>query len=366
MQVVRYVGEAYSHDSSGRVGVLLVNLGTPAAPTPRAVRQFLAEFLVDPRVVELPRPLWLPILYGAVLPLRAGRVAGAYRKIWMDEGSPLRVYSERQRDALARALEERLAGCAVVLGMRYGEPSISAALARLREARAHRLLVLPLYPQYCSATTGSVFDAVTAELRRWRWVPGLRFVDHYHDEPGYVAALANSIREHWARQPAGERLLFSFHGVPKRSVLAGDPYYCQCLKTARLVAEALELPEERWSVAFQSRLGRAEWLQPYTAETLTQWAGAGVRDVDVVCPGFAADCIETLEEIAIRNAEDFHRAGGGALRYVPALNDRPDHMGFLADLVVRNVAGWPEAVAPQSAGADAERTLRAKAMGALN
>jgi protoporphyrin/coproporphyrin ferrochelatase len=363
---VRYVGEAYSHDSSDRVGVLLVNLGTPDAPTPRAVRRFLAEFLRDPRVVEIPRPLWLLLLYGAILPLRAGRVAGAYRKIWTDEGSPLRVQSERQRGALERALEGRLEDCPVVLGMRYGQPSIPAALARLHEARVRRLLVLPLYPQYCSATTGSAFDAVSGRLRRWRWVPGLRIIDHYHDEPGYVAALARSVREHWAQQPPGERLLFSFHGIPRRSVLAGDPYYCQCLKTARLVAEALALPDERWSVAFQSRLGRAEWLQPYTVDLLAQWARAGTRDVDVVCPGFAADCLETLEEIAIRNAEDFRQAGGGALRYVPALNDRPDHMEFLADLVVRNVAGWSEAQAPASPAAGAERSLRAKAMGALH
>jgi protoporphyrin/coproporphyrin ferrochelatase len=365
--VVRYVGDAWSHDSAGRVGVLLVNLGTPAAPTPGAVRRYLAEFLRDPRVVELPRFVWWLLLYGVILPLRAGRVARAYRKVWMAEGSPLRVYSERQRDALVRVLAERLRDrCTVDLGMRYGEPSIAGALERLRAARAHKLLVLPLYPQYCSATTGSVYDAVGAQLERWRWVPALRIVDHYHDEPGYVSTLANTVREHWARQPPAERLLFSFHGIPRRSMLAGDPYYCQCLKTARLVAEALELPEERWAVGFQSRLGRAEWLQPYTVDLLAQWARAGTGDVDVVCPGFSADCLETLEEIAIRYEADFRRAGGRALHYVPALNDRADHIEFLADLVVRNVHGWPEAAAPESPSTGVERTRRASALGALH
>jgi ferrochelatase len=363
---VRYVGDAaYSHDAAGRAAVLLVNLGTPDLPTTGAVRRFLAEFLWDPRVVEIPRPLWWLVLNVVVLPLRLRRTVAAYKKIWTDEGSPLLVYSHRQRDGLEQALARRLPGeLSVALAMRYGNPSIPEALAALRAARVRRVLVLPLYPQYCSATAGSVFDALSAELRRWRWVPALRLVDHYHDEPGFITALAQSVREHWRAHAPGERLLFSFHGIPRQSVLAGDPYYCQCLKTARLVAEALELPKERWAVSFQSRVGRAEWLKPYTAELLPQWASAGVRTVDVICPGFSADCLETLEEIALRNREDLEHAGGTSLNYVPALNARPDHIEFLADLVLRHLQGWSEVEAETDPRIVAESARRARELGA--
>jgi protoporphyrin/coproporphyrin ferrochelatase len=365
---VRYVGEsAYSHDAAGAAAVLLVNLGTPDAPTAGAVRRYLAEFLWDPRVVELPRPLWWLLLHTVILPWRPARVAHAYAKVWLEDGSPLRVYAEQQRSALAQLLDTRVPGrLTVALGMCYGKPSIAQALEVIRAAGARRLLVLPLYPQYCSATTGAAFDAISSRLQRWRWVPALRFVSHYHDEPRYVAALASSVREHWQAQPSGERLLFSFHGIPKRSVLAGDPYYCQCLKTARLVAAALELPETRWAVSFQSRLGRAEWLQPYTAELLPQWARAGIRTVDVICPGFSADCLETLEEIALRNGEDFERAGGTALRYIPALNARPEHVELLAELCMRHLQGWPEAVAPADPMDAAASARRAREMGAVH
>jgi ferrochelatase len=323
------------------LGVLLVNLGSPDAPTTSAVRRYLAEFLWDPRVVEIPRPLWWPILHGVVLRLRPRRSAHAYQRVWTDEGSPLLVISRAQADAIDAALAGRYNDrVQVALAMRYGNPSIQAGLAQLREAQARRILIVPLYPQYSAATTATVFDAVASELKTWRWLPELRFIAHYHDDEGYLTALVNSIRESWAQHGQAERLLFSFHGMPKRTLLAGDPYHCHCQKTARLVAERLGLPVERWQVAFQSRFGRAEWLQPYTDKTLRQWAHDGVKQVDVVCPGFAADCLETLEEIAMQNKETFLAAGGSSLRYIPALNGRADHIEALVSLVDRHIQGW--------------------------
>lgn len=341
----RYSGEqGYRHDAAGCLGVLLVNLGSPDAPTTKAVRRYLAEFLWDPRVVEIPRPLWWLMLHGVVLRLRPSRSAHAYRRVWTDAGSPLLVISRGQARSLQYALAARHGGrVQVALAMRYGNPSIQAGLAQLREAQARRILILPLYPQYSAATTATVFDAAANELKTWRWLPELRFIAHYHDDEGYLAALANSIRESWAQHGQAERLLFSFHGMPKRTLQAGDPYHCHCQKTARLVAERLGLPADRWQVAFQSRFGRAEWLQPYTDKTLRQWAHEGVRQVEVVCPGFAADCLETLEEIAMQNKEAFLAAGGASLRYIPALNERADHIEALVSLIGRHIQGWAEA-----------------------
>jgi len=340
----RYLGEEhYSHDTLAATGVLLVNLGTPDAPTPAALRRYLGEFLSDPRVVELPRAVWLPILHGVILRLRPRRAAHAYRKIWTEEGSPLLAISRCQAQALQTIVQDRFAGpVKVALGMRYGNPSIASALETLRKAQARRILVLPLYPQYSGSTTGSTFDAVAETLKTWRWIPELRMVTHYHDQPGYVAALVGSIRDYWQQHGQGDRLLFSFHGLPKRFLLAGDPYHCECHRTGRLVAEALGLPADRWQVAFQSRFGREEWLKPYTDVTLREWAGEGLGRVDVICPGFAADCLETLEEIEMQNRRLFLDAGGGDYHYIPALNDRPEHMSFLTDLVEEHAHGWPE------------------------
>ena len=344
----------YRHGDPETGAVVLVNLGTPDAPEPRALRRYLAEFLADPRVIELPRALWLPILYGVILPLRAGRSAHAYRQIWMPEGSPLRVHSER----LALALERRLAAqgtpLPVRLAMRYGSPSIPAVLGRLRDEGLRRLLVLPLYPQYSATTTASVHDAVGAELQRWRWQPELRTVTDYHREPAWLDAVADSVRTHWQSHGRGERLLFSFHGIPQRYFRAGDPYHCQCLYSAREIAARLGLSPEQWRVAFQSRVGREAWLQPYTDEVVPALARDGVRQLDVVCPGFAVDCLETLEEIALQNAAAFVAAGGRELRYVPALNASAAHAEALAALVRRHLAGWPEAE-PGQAQAEAQR-----------
>lgn len=359
--------DLHTHGRPAATGILLVNLGTPDAPTAAALRRYLAEFLSDRRVVEIPRLLWWPILHGIILRTRPAKSAAKYATIWTPEGSPLLAIGRRQQ----AGLQARLTGHGpvhVALGMRYGRPSIAAALGELRAAGCERLLVLPLYPQYSAATTATALDALAAEFARWRRLPELRCVMQYHDEPAWIDALAASIDAHaTAHGGLAERVLFSFHGLPKRNLALGDPYHCQCLKSARLVAERLGLADGRWAVAFQSRFGRAEWLKPYTSATLQQWAGAGVRSVDVICPGFAADCLETLEEIAIENRLLFEQAGGGTLRYVPALNDAPAHLDALAALIRRHCSGWPGfdgGPEPETAEALAATRVRALALGA--
>lgn len=340
---MRYQGEnGFRHDAPEHTGILLANLGTPDEPTPAALRRYLGEFLWDPRVVEIPRPLWWLILHGIILRTRPAKSAAKYRTIWTEDGSPLLSIGWQQLTALELRLQEICPGpVKIALGMRYGNPSIADALAELKNAGVRRLLVLPLYPQYAAATAGSVFDAVSRVLHRWRWVPHLRFIGSYHDHPGYLDALARSIREAWETDGQPEKLLFSFHGLPRRNLDLGDPYHCQCHATARQVAQRLGLADDRWQVSFQSRFGRAEWLKPYTSETLAAWGRQGINRVDVACPGFSADCLETLEEIAIENRDVFLAAGGEHYRYIPALNDRADHIDMMADLVVRNGAGWP-------------------------
>jgi len=318
-------------------GVLLVNLGTPDAPTPEAVRRYLAEFLWDPRVVDVFRPLWWLILHGIVLRTRPARSAALYRKVWTDAGSPLLVIGRRQAAALQRVLTARAgAPVPVALGMSYGHPALRDAMAELAKTGCHRVVVLPLFPQYSISTTASVEDAL-AKLRRA--VPGspqAELVPGYAEHPGYIAALAASVREAWAKRGEPDRLLISFHGTPARYRDAkGDPYEVQCRATAGLLAEALGLAPERWAVAFQSRFGKEPWLEPYTDETLRAWAAEGLGKIDVICPGFPADCLETLEEIAVTNAEMYREAGGGEMRYIPALNDRPDHVEALVELL------WP-------------------------
>lgn len=354
----------YRHDGPERLGVLLVNLGTPDAPTRGALYRYLREFLNDPRVVELPRWLWWPILYGIILNIRPGKSARAYKSVWTPEGSPLLAISRRQLAALTDQLErDHPDRFAVALGMRYGRPGIATALQELRARQARRILVLPLYPQYSASTTGSVLDAVAAELRRWRWVPELRFINSYHDHPQYISALEEQVREQWSQKQRGEKLLVSFHGVPKRFLLAGDPYHCHCHKTARLLAQELQLRNEDWRIVFQSRFGREEWLQPYCDETLIKLAAEGVRSVDVITPGFAADCLETLEEINERYRELFLSAGGERFEFIPCLNERPAHMRLIFDLVTANVADW--LAAPPKSAAEREHVLqRAKALGA--
>jgi ferrochelatase len=301
--------------------VVLVNLGTPSAPTPRAVRRYLGEFLMDPRVVALPRWLWGPLLHLVILPLRSPRVARKYAEIWMEEGSPLAVYTRR----LAQAVQQRMPQARVVHAMRYGTPSIPEVFAQLRSERIGRVIVLPLYPQYSTTTTASVDDLV----RRTRSMPTVSIRD-YHRDPRWVAAIADSIRAHWAAHGRGDRLVFSFHGLPQRLVDAGDPYAAQCEAGVEAIAHALALQPGDYRLTYQSRFGREQWLEPATVDVLGELARDGVRKVDVVCPGFAVDCLETLEEIAMQNAEVFRAAGGDALRYIPCLNDAPAHADALA------------------------------------
>jgi len=329
------------HDQTPAVGVLLIQLGTPEAPTPAALRRYLKQFLWDPRVIEVSRPLWWLILHLFILPFRPKTSAGLYRNVWTAEGSPLLVISRR----LAAAVRERLEGDGetpihLALGMTYGRPSIAAALAELKARGCRRLLILPLFSHYSSSSTGAAFDAVMRELASWRWVPEIRTIHQFHDEPGLIRALAQAVREHWAEHGAGDKLVMSYHGTPKRYLLDGDPYYCHCQKTSRLLAEELALPRERYEVTFQSRFGREEWLQPYTDPTLEALAGGGVQSVDVICPGFRIDCLETLDEIDRESRHAFLEAGGESFRYVPCLNDRPEHVEVVVDLIRRNLAGW--------------------------
>lgn len=359
----------YEHGLPESLGVLLINLGTPDAPTTAAVRRYLKQFLADPRVIELPRALWWLVLNGVILRVRPSQSAEAYSQVWTEQGSPLLVYSNDVANAVQAQISSKLSGTVnLQLAMSYGEPSIPSALNTLHGHGARRIIALPMYPQYSGTTTGSVFEAVTRALGRRRWVPELRFVNHYHDAPGYIAAHAANIRDYWEREGRGDKLVFSFHGVPKETLLQGDPYHCQCQKTARLIAAALELDNDDWMIAFQSRVGRAEWLRPYTDEVLTELGRQGLGRVDVVCPGFAVDCLETLEEIAIRYAEDFTGAGGGSLNYIPALNARDDHVAFLSRLIVKHASGWPESSpdwsASETARAQDKSRERALAMGA--
>ena len=361
----------YEHGLPDSLGVLLVNLGTPDAATPAAVRSYLNEFLSDPRVIEIPRFIWWLMLHGYILRTRPAKSALAYQKIWTERGSPLLLHSMHIAESVQEQLNARLSGAVnVELGMVYGNPTIQSALQKMYEQCVRRIVVLPLYPQYSGTTTASVFDNVTKALSQRRWIPELRFINHYHDAAGYISALAASVRDYWDINGRGDQLLMSFHGVPKRTLLNGDPYHCQCQKTARLVAEALELDEQDWQISFQSRVGREEWLRPYTDDTLKVMGRNKTARVDVVCPGFAADCLETLEEIAIQNAEIFARVGGGELRYVPALNARDDHVAFLSRLIEKNIAGWPEA-SPDWSLSEATRKMekslqRARDMGAEN
>ncbi|MCH9758114.1 MAG: ferrochelatase [Proteobacteria bacterium] len=336
----------YAHGTAAKIGVLLVNLGTPEAPTAKAVRPYLRRFLGDARVVETPRLLWWFILNGIILPLRPSRTAAAYAKIWQKEGSPLLLISQQQQQALQQQLSTHCGDNTidVALAMSYSKPSIRTALQQLQQQQCRYLLVLPLYPQYASSTIGSVFTDVTAELARWRFVPHLRFISGYCDDPRYINALAAQIADYRRQHGSADKLIFSFHGTPLKMLTDGDPYHCLCYKTARLTAEKLQLSADQWQVTFQSRFGKAVWLQPYTDKTLQQLPQQGVKSVQMVCPAFAADCLETLEEIAEENREIFIHAGGTAYDYIPALNAGSMHINFLRDLTLDAIGDWEGAL----------------------
>lgn len=345
----RYLPEPpHRHGTAASIAVVLVNLGTPDAPTAPALRRYLKEFLSDPRVVEIPKPIWWLILNGIILNIRPKKSAAKYASVWMPEGSPLRVHTERQAKLLKGFLGERGHHLTVTSAMRYGSPSIRSVLTQLKAEGASRILLVPMYPHYSSSTTATVVDEACDWLQQLRNQPEMRFVRNFHDDEGYLAALEASVRKHWQQNGAlGEhdRLLISFHGLPKRSLDLGDPYFCECHKTGRLLAARLNLSAEQYQICFQSRFGKAEWLQPYTAPTLIEWGKKGIRRVDVVCPGFVADCLETLEEIALEGRTDFIAAGGKEYHYIPALNEDNAWMQALADLVERQLSGWPTQMA---------------------
>ena len=359
----------FAHDRVPHLGVLLVNLGTPDAPTPRAVRRYLAQFLADPRVVEIPTIAWRPVLHGVVLRMRPSKSAARYAAIWTKDGSPLAIHANKQRVLLSGYVGQRLkalglpADHAVVeQAMRYGDPPIGAAIDRLRAAGCERILVVPLYPQYAASTTGSTLDAVGAHLARLRRVPGLRVVDTFHDDPGYIAALAAVVNDYWTRHGQPEHLVLSFHGLPRRALSRGDPYHCYCQATGRLLARELGLEPRQWTLAFQSRFGRGRWLEPYTSVTLAKLGAKHPRRVDVFAPGFVADCLETLEELAIEGKRIFQAAGGQDYHVIPCLNEHARWIAALADIVLANLQGW---LAPPPGRTEREATmLRAKAQGA--
>lgn len=333
----------YEHGRPSAVGVLVVNLGTPEAPTAAALKPYLKQFLWDPRVIELSRPVWWTILNFFVLTTRPKKSAELYANIWTEDGSPLRIYSE----AIVHGMQEKLQAeygtpIHVALAMTYGQPSVPDVLADLKAKGCDRLIVFPLYSHYSSSSTGASLDAVMKELMTWRRVPEIRTLNQYHDDPAYIRALADSVRAHWAEHGQPEKLVTSYHGIPKRYFLNGDPYHCQCHKTTRLLAEELDLPKERYEVTFQSLFGKEEWLQPYTDVTLEAMAHSGIRRVDVMCPGFAVDCLETIDEIGRENREVFMEAGGETYHFIPCLNDRPEHLELLTDLMRRNLHGWAE------------------------
>ncbi len=353
--------EPYEHGQAPLTAVVLFNLGTPDAPTPGAVRRYLREFLSDPRVVELPRLLWLPLLHGLILPLRAPKTAAKYARIWSDSGSPLAVAGAQLKARLQEELQRRGHHLVVELAMRYGQPSTPDVLERLHAQGMTRLLGIPLYPQYSAATTATALDAVGDWLRGKRRQPSLRWRRNFADHAGYLRALAHSVRAHWQAHGRGERLLMSFHGMPQRTLQQGDPYHCECLKTARLLAEELQLQDAQYQVCFQSRFGAQAWLQPYTEPTLRDLARSGVRSVDVVCPGFVADCLETLEEIAIEGKQAFLSSGGAEFHYIPCLNTEAAWVGALANLVEEELQGWPtrDAIDAGELAASAQRASAA-------
>ena len=345
---------AYTHGQAARVAILLCNLGTPDAPTASALRRYLGQFLSDHRVVEIPRAAWLPILHGIILRTRPAKSAAKYATVWTTEGSPLAVWTTKQATLLRGWLGEAGHNVLVRPAMRYGNPSIASQLDALKAEGATRVLILPLYPQYSGTTTASVFDAVYTWAARTRNVPELRFVNHYHDDAGYIDALASTVRAHWKHHGPPDKLVMSFHGVPERTLHLGDPYHCESHKTARLLAERLGLQKDDWQLTFQSRFGKAKWLEPYTEPTLIEMGKAGVGRVDVICPGFTGDCLETLEEINQEAREAFLHAGGKEFHYIPCLNDSPAWITALSAIAQQHMGGWPVQVSSDAALAAAK------------
>jgi ferrochelatase len=332
---------AFDHQHQPKVGILLANLGTPDAPTAQALRRYLKQFLSDRRVVEIPCAIWWLILNGIILNLRPKKSAEKYAQVWTKEGSPLLVHAQKQAKLFQGFLSQRLASPYVVeLGMSYGNPSMESAIEKLTAQQCNRILVFPLYPQYAASSTASAFDAVWRVLLKTRNMPAVRTIRNYHDHPAYISALAISVEDYWSINGRPEKLIMSFHGVPRYTLDKGDPYHCECHKTGRLLAEALGLNKDQYMVCFQSRFGKAEWLKPYLASTLEGLGKQKVKRIDVICPGFSSDCLETLEEIAIEGKSSFMQSGGGEFNYIPALNEREGWIHAMCDIALENLQGW--------------------------
>ncbi len=360
---MQYKGsENFRHNQPERIGVLVTNLGTPDAPTPSALRRYLAEFLSDPRVVELPRPLWWLILHGIILRIRPRRSAAAYASVWQPEGSPLLIHTAKQAEGIREVLKKKY-GPDIVVGfaMRYGNPSIPRVLDEMQQQGVRKLVVLPLYPQYSASTSASTFDAIAKNFSKRRWLPDLRFISHYPDYPPYIEAMARHIESHWSNHGRNQKLVLSYHGVPLKYLTKGDPYHCECHKTSRLLAERLGLTKAEYMTTFQSRFGKEEWLKPYTDETLKALPGQDVKSIDVFCPGFSSDCLETIEEIDEENRGYFMAAGGEGFSYITALNATPGHIDALIQLIEENLQGWqfpdnqPETLAYRQKLADEQK-----------
>ncbi|MBM5570324.1 MULTISPECIES: ferrochelatase [Deefgea] len=364
-----FIEPAFSHQNPAKIGVLLVNLGTPEAPTAAAVRPYLRQFLSDPRVVEIPKPIWWLILNGIILTVRPKKSAEKYASIWSKEGSPLKVWTEKQAKLVKGLLGESFPGQLVVdYAMRYGKPSIESQIAKLKAANCQKIIIVPLYPQYAASTSASVNDEVYRVLQKTRFQPAIRTVAPFFDHPEYIAALEQQVRQHWQSNGRGDHLLLSFHGVPRYTLNKGDPYHCHALKTGRLLAEALQLKPEQYTVAFQSRFGKAEWLKPYTSQVITELGKKQVGQLDVFCPGFVADCLETLEEIAIEGQHDFVSAGGKKYNFIPCLNDNPRWISTLETLIKTELTGWlTNGKADIRNNSELNQSLdKAKALGAVN
>ena len=340
--MVKYIGEKdYEHGSKEKIGVLITNLGTPDAPNKKQLKVYLNQFLSDPRVIELPKILWQIILKLVILQIRPSKSAEAYKQIWTDKGSPLLDIANRQLNKIQSSFSSKNENIVFEVGMRYGNPSIPDALLKLQKKQVRRLLVLPMYPQYCAATTGSTFDEVTNVLQKWRWIPEMRFINQYFEEKNYIEALSNSIKSFWKKTSKPQKIIFSYHGIPKRYLTNGDPYHCFCLKTTRLVKEYMGLSDDEIMTTFQSRFGREEWLKPYTSETLKELPKQGIKNIHIISPGFSSDCLETLEELEEENKEYFMESGGENYHYIPCLNDHDDHIDVFVNLIKKHIQGWP-------------------------
>ena len=340
--MVKYIGEKdYEHGSKEQIGVLITNLGTPDAPNKKELKVYLNQFLSDPRVIELPKILWQIILKLVILQIRPSKSAEAYKQIWTDKGSPLLDIANRQLNKIQSSFSSKNENIVFEVGMRYGNPSIPDALLKLQKKQVRRLLVLPMYPQYCAATTGSTFDEVTNVLQKWRWIPEMRFINQYFEEKNYIEALSNSIKSFWKKTSKPQKIIFSYHGIPKRYLTNGDPYHCFCLKTTRLVKENMGLSDDEIMTTFQSRFGREEWLKPYTSETLKELPKQGIKNIHIISPGFSSDCLETLEELEEENKEYFMESGGENYHYIPCLNDHDDHIDVFVNLIKKHTQGWP-------------------------